>query len=155
MNFVGIDPGQKGGICILNAQGEIISIFPMCKYELLYNRLGSYNNIAHLVLEKAQAYPKQGVVSVFNYGCHYGILQGIIISLSIPFSLIPPRTWQKNMIFAFNKKLDAKEKALLSANRIFKKKSNFWLETSRCKKPHDGMIDAALIAEFCRKQIIK
>jgi hypothetical protein len=54
------------------------------------------------------------------------------------------------MIISSNAK-EAKAKALKSANQVFKKKNNFWIPTSRHRKPHDGMIDSALIAEFCRK----
>lgn len=149
--YVGIDPGKNGGICFLNSQGQIEHISPMPTLKTFAGLMqSSAHLISHLVLEKSQPYTAQGVISMFTYGTHYGTLQGVLIANQISFDLIAPRTWQKTMIIPSNK-TDPKAKALASANKVFHKKNNFWIPTSRHRKPHDGMIDSALIAEFCRK----
>lgn len=149
--YVGIDPGKRGGICFLNKQGLIEHLQIMPAFENLAVLLeNSRELIMHVCVEKSQSFSQQGLASTFNYGVGYGIIQGILITLKIKHSLVPPRTWQKNIIYP-SKHTDPKKKALQSANRIFKKKSEFWLPTSRHRVPHDGLIDSALIAKYCFK----
>lgn len=151
MMYVGIDPGKKGGICFLNGQGIVEHISPMPTEKTLSGLLSSGRHlIAHVCLEKAQSYTGQGIASTFNYGVGYGIIQGLLIAHQVPFSLVPPRTWQKTMIVPTRLK-DPKAKALASANKVFKKNKTFWLPSSRHRVPHDGMIDSALLAEYCRR----
>lgn len=154
MMYVGIDPGKKGGICFLNNQGQIEHISPMPEMKTLAGLFaGSKQMIKNVCLEKSQSYPGQGIISTFNYGVHYGTIQGILIAHQLPFLLVPPRTWQKHMIVSRGK--DPKAKALASANRVFEKQKKFWLPTKRHRKPHDGMVDSALIAEYCRRIQLK
>lgn len=150
--YVGIDPGKNGGICFLNPAGGIEHISPMPCEKTLSGLLSCSQIIAHVALEKSQCFSGQGILSTFNYGIGYGKIQGILIAHQVPFTLVPPRTWQKHMIMKTKIKQDPKKKALASANRIFKKESSFWLPSKRHRKPHDGMIDSALIAEYCRKR---
>ena len=94
--IVGIDPGAKGGIAWIgpedgkiNAQvmqelPDVISIMEKLKPSVVY-------------LEKAQAMPKQGVVSMFNYGVHFGCLIGVLRALRIPIRLVRPSEWAKEM----------------------------------------------------------
>ena len=154
MIYVGIDPGKKGGICFLNTWGIVEHISPMPEMKTLAGLFaGSRHMIRHVCLEKAQSYTGQGITSTFNYGVGYGTIQGILIAHQVPFTLVPPRTWQKHMILSRAK--DPKAKALASANKIFKKEKKFWLPTKRHRVPHDGMVDSALIAEYCRRTNLK
>lgn len=155
MIYVGIDPGQKGGITCIDHFGLIVDMFVMPEdITILSGFLRLHKQHISIVgLEKSQSYPKQGIASTFNYGVSYGIIQGILIAHEVDFTLIPPRTWQKHMIIPSRLK-DPKAKALKSANKIFKKQKSFWLPSKRHKKPHDGLIDSALIAEYCRRSIV-
>jgi hypothetical protein len=55
--------------------------------------------------------------------------------------------WQKVMLPGCAKG-DTKPAALARARQLWPAES--WLASPRCSKPHDGMIDAALIAEYGR-----
>jgi hypothetical protein len=48
-------------------------------------------------------------------------------------------------------KFDTKAAALNQANQLWP--DNDWTATKRSRKPHDGMIDAALIAEAGRRKL--
>jgi hypothetical protein len=66
---------------------------------------------------------------------------------------ITARTWQK-MFWAVPKmaegsKFNTKAAALKVANELWP--SETWLPNERCRVPHDGMVDAALIAEYARR----
>jgi hypothetical protein len=160
--WVGIDPGKKGAISSVNRRGQLIDCIPMDGDPRTILKLveNNQNEIRHIFIEKAQCITGQGVRGIFTYAEEYGILQGILIGSpkKIPFTLCPARVWQKTMFLGTKamfglKKRDPKDRALEAANRIFAKNKSFWLKSKRCTKPHDGMFDSALIAEFCRREI--
>jgi hypothetical protein len=159
--WVGIDPGKRGAIAAVDHRAKIQHCLPLeGDPKTLHEWLTTKNDfyIRHVFLEKAQSLTGQGVRGIFTYAEEYGILQGILITTQTPYTLIPPQKWQKTMFVgtkAMNglNKRDPKERALEAANRVFTKKKSFWLKNDRCKKPHDGMVDAALLAEACRRAI--
>lgn len=159
--YGGIDPGLKGGVTFLDREGENKLMLPMpdiYEFRALLSRIHKAYQIKHVFLEKAQAMPRQGVSSMFNYGNHFGQLQGILISLEIPYTLIPPQEWQKQMFKGSKEKnsagvkIDPKVRALEIVRRLFPRES--FLATLKSKKPHDGMIDSTLLAECCRRRIL-
>ena len=147
--YVGIDPGAKGGIVGVNALGQISYMIPMPAIEKLPELLGSIK-IKTVCIERSQVYPHDGKASAFTNGQNLGRLEGVMIAMGISFDLIKPKMWQKHMICS-PKYHDTKRRALVSANKVFKKTKSFWLPTKRHTVPHDGIIDAALLAEFCRR----
>lgn len=154
MIYVGIDPGQKGGVSFVSSKTNYVTI-PMPSAFELNDILLNWNkdfSIKHCFLERAQSMPKQGVKSMFNYGDHYGQIQGILISQSISFTLVPPKDWQKEMLKGSCQKKTTKERALEIARRLFPKEK--FVPTIRSTRPHDGMIDSILLAEFCRRKIL-
>jgi len=78
MKILGIDPGCKGAICILN-DGDI-TFYSMPKTpdgisEIIKAHCkGQY----HVFVEKAQVMPKNGAVGMFNYGRGFGEILGIL-----------------------------------------------------------------------------
>jgi len=77
----------------------------------------------------------------------YGCIRGILESRGIRHHRIAPQQWQKKMLVGCAKG-DTKPAALAKARQLWPQES--WLASPRCSKPHDGMIDAALIAEYGR-----
>jgi hypothetical protein len=58
-----------------------------------------------------------------------------------------PQAWQRVMLPNCAKG-DTKPAALAKAKQLWPAET--WLATNRSTKPHDGLVDAALIAEFGR-----
>lgn len=108
----------------------------------------------HVFLEKAQPMVrpdrKQGASGIFNYATFYGELRGVLTAMAIPFTLVPPQTWQKVVHVGTTGK-DSKEKSTVAAGRLFP--GHVWLASQRCRVPHLGMVEAALIAEWGRRQL--
>ena len=81
-----------------------------------------------------------------------GVKHGMIVSLGMPYELIAPKTWQKETqkgvpnLKKSNGKNDTKGMALLAAKRIFPQEK--FLATARSTTPHDGLVDAALMAYY-------
>ena len=163
MYVIGIDPGKtSGAYCLITEQGIVLEREPMPEMFMLCDRLEQIKAEAlrserelHCYLEKAQTMPKQGGVSVFRYGQHYGNLEGILLSLQIRHTVVHPSTWTRVMHAGCSVKekgrSGAKKRSFEAAQRLFPGES--FLATERSSKPHDGIIDAMLIAEYGRRQI--
>ncbi len=159
MLYIGIDPGAKGGISFVSEKHGEFSM-PLPQVGELRDLLISWQEdfgIKHVFIEKAFGMRGQGVTSISTYMYHAGTLEGVLQTLFIPFTLVPPKDWQKEMFKGTKtptKSLfkTAKDRALQVARRLFPKQK--FIATLKCKKPHDGMIDSILIAEFCRRKIL-
>lgn len=100
--FIGIDPGQSGGIAYLNENFAHPHKMPDTEAdtaELLREIRDSYDGHSTLLcfIESVHSMPKQGVSSSFKFGRSYGFLRGLLIGLKIPFEEITPQVWQKEM----------------------------------------------------------
>lgn len=152
MFIVAFDPGLKGGVASIDDAGTLdVVIMPLIAGEMHPGIVASYlvmlnKKIDHIFIESCQAMPKQGVSSTFKYGVGYGMLQGVAAALSIPYTLVKPREWQRLMHKGTDASADAKARSAHAAYNLFPNQE--WKATSRCRKDHDGMIDAALIAEY-------
>jgi len=96
--ILGIDPGITGGIATLWPDGRIDAYdIPTVDGSVNVDALVRHVR-AHAprlaMIEKAQAMPKQGVVSVFKYGCAFGALCAATAVLEIPTHLVSPRKWK-------------------------------------------------------------
>ena len=140
---VGIDPGKKGGICFLDYEkGRVVYLdtLPSDPSEVVKLFKKYKKHVKLVILEKQWARPRQGVVSTFTLANSYGVLQGILVSLNLPYVTPAPTSW---LCFFFGK--DG-----LKGRKVVKKLS---LEKARELHPyvevkHDGHSDALLIAEF-------
>lgn len=145
--IVGIDPGKKGGIAILCASGRLVDCHAMpatdADIAIDFLNLAHLEGTLHVVIEKAQAMPKQGVSSMFTYGKHAGFLEGLVRGLKHPFTLIQPRIWQTLMFAGTSGDLPKKR-----AREVV---SRLWPEMDVALRKHDGICDALLIAEFGRR----
>lgn len=150
---VGIDPGRAGGIafCEVTHQGlHLFSAHPMPELGALIELLQGWDEIHHVFLEKAQAMPKNGAVSMFNYGTHFGELRGMLTTLKIPHTLVTPAAWTRVMHEGTSAG-KPKERSLIAARRLFPLVK--LVPEGRAKKPHDGMVDALLISEYGRRSL--
>lgn len=137
--YIGIDPGKDGAMAIID--GENVRIVHASE-GYLHKLLDIQGAFA--VVERVSAMPGQGVVSMFHFGVEYGHVLGMLDALQIPYQTVPPRTWKK----AFSLTGD-KEKSIETAKRLFPGVN--LKRTERCKKEHDGMAEALLMAEYARR----
>lgn len=148
MYYVGIDPGMQGGI-VLCKNREIIkhTMMPesnIMKYEILKEYTSNANTIVKL--ERASSRPGEAVNRVFNYGTHYGILLGFCIALNVQYDTIVPRIWKK--YFKIPDKKNS-EYFGISLDRACALDPNM-RNVIKLKK-QNGVLDAYLIAQYCRR----
>lgn len=98
MSFLGVDPGQTGGLAVMNDDGSLCSIRKMPETERdVCDAFTACPPLALAIIERVHSFPDQGVASSFKFGMNYGLLRGILVALGIAFEDTPPQTWQRYM----------------------------------------------------------
>lgn len=147
--FIGIDPGKKGGIAYIDTQDNVSITIPYSDTALIdLCRVASndWNNEIVCCLEKVGAMPGQGVVSMFNFGQSVGYIKGVLESHRIPYQEITPQKWKREFGLTSDKAASAEV-----CRKLF---PDIDLQaTPRSKKPHDGMAEALLMAEYARRKL--
>jgi crossover junction endodeoxyribonuclease RuvC len=156
--IIGIDPGQTGAVAALfiGTDGKVFAEMTDTPTEQvtkgkkkateylpseMARLLSEYPN-AHCFIEKVGAMPGQGVTSMFNFGKGFGLWIGILAGLKIPYTLVTPQAWKKEIMQGVADKDAARGVAM----RLYPKTSG---ELSR--KKDIGRADALLIAEYGRR----
>ena len=156
MIYIGIDPGKNGGIAVIgydNKQDKNKRKIDVYVYQddiliKLVKDLAYFRNVLKeesiCYLEQVHAMPKQGVSSTFNFGMNFGFIQGVLKAYGIPFELVPPQKWKKEFSVTSDKNTSIEVCKRLFPGVNLK-------ATDRCKKDHDGIAEALLIAEYGRR----
>jgi crossover junction endodeoxyribonuclease RuvC len=148
--FIGIDPGKKGGIALIDTEENISVTAPYSDKELIdLCRDASYGRSRQEIvccLEKVGAMPGQGVVSMFNFGQSVGYIKGVLEAFRIPYQEVTPQKWKREFGLTSDKAVSAEVCGKLFPDIGL-------LATPRCKKPHDGMAEALLMAEYARRKL--
>lgn len=143
--ILGIDPGATGAIAVLYDTGAHnvwdMPTNPHDLYGLLETIIREAGRANMAYLERAQAMPKQGVVSMFNYGVGYGQILGILAACSVPYTLVAPGVWKRAL------GLTGKPK---DASRVMARQLFPAAPLGRGKD--HGRAEALLIAEWGRRQ---
>lgn len=148
--FIGIDPGKDGCLAVLGYRDTPILVpFSETEYANQLRRLTlvTRNDIGgsvFCVVEHVNAMPGQGVTSCFSFGQNFGFILGLLTAFCIPYELVRPQKWKKEFSCTSDKNTSIKV-----AQRLFP--GIDLRRTPRCAKPHDGMAEALLMAEYGRR----
>jgi len=176
MIYIGIDPGLKGAIAVIDGAGKVLQILDTPtitfkkgkKTRTEYDLPGiksilkefSQNRIILqeegpteiiVFLEKMQTMPP-GIRSQasFSLGYSQGIFEAFLCGFEIAYQLVLPKTWQKH--FGISKdRGDIKVQSFIVASKLF---PDAKLVGPRGGKK-DGRSDALLIAEWGKRQCNK
>ncbi len=154
---IGVDPGNSGAIALLNGKLECISVFDMPVMTLsdkkqqvnsaaltkIFKSIQNDNQDETLIvfLEAVHSMPGQGVSSMFNFGMGYGMVQGVLSALHIPFILVKPNDWKKRAGLLKSEK----DKSRTVAQQLFP-------GVDLSLKKHTGRADALLIARYGERE---
>lgn len=155
MIYVGIDNGLSGGIVMIDGP-HIIAALTMptrgkangneVDADALHSWLGGLKVEATVIIETPGKFAK-GVQAISSMWDSYGATRAVIECLGLRHHRITPQKWQRVMLPNCAKG-DTKPAALARARQLWPGAK--WTATDRSVKAHDGLIDAALIAEFGR-----
>lgn len=106
--YLGIDPGQNGGIAVLDGTGRVVQTFKLADVsdtdrdlwdtlvgigDLSLDETGQHQVSA--VLEKVSTSPQMGVVSAGTFMGGYRAIRMALTAAGIPFEEVRPQAWQK------------------------------------------------------------
>lgn len=150
--YVGIDPGQTGGLARVLHNGDLDDVVPMPSVsgevsgwqigEIIQSWRSDSPDRVVVVIEEVHAMPKQGVSSTFKFGKSYGIAIGAAQALGAPIHFVRPQEWKKTFTLVGKHKDASRSKA----TELWPRKSEHWT-----RKMDNGLTDAALIAEHARR----
>jgi len=152
--FIGIDPGINGSMAKIDENGKIelhtavpthtygkkkqFDLYAMGNF-LKESKIKYYPN--EIFIEKAQAMPGQGVVSMFSYGKGYGLWLGLIMCIGFQYTEVHPKVWTK--LLKCGKAYGGKEGNYKRACQLFP-------EYRALIKKDQTYCDSLLIAEYGR-----
>jgi hypothetical protein len=169
--FIGIDPGKNGAIyesiCSnpgeLQVSSQVAHKMPVLagkgrkQYDLreiskLVDQIKRWEGF--VTIERTQPLPPMikgkpmGSIANFERGQSMGWLW-LFEAFGIRYEAVSAQRWQKEML-ADIPGTDTKQRALVAARRLWPNAD--WMIPKGCRKPHDGIIDAALICEYGRRR---
>jgi len=163
--YVGIDIGLKGAIAVMSPDGVIRTVaMPVIKDQLDLNALHldmvftiiqSNNQEVSVVFEKLGVIFGTSKATAFSMGLQLGVMEMLCVSQTVPYTKVPAKQWQKDMFMGVDEiknakgKRDTKAMALVAVKRLFPNLKLTFGE--RATKPHDGLVDAVLMAEWARR----
>lgn len=164
---IGIDIGKNGAICIYHNVGTL-EVYPIpmigteVDYRALYEMLVRFRGKGVTVFEKLGVIFGTSKATAFSMGHQAGAVEMACIALDMPFTKVPPKVWQKEMFTGITEiskssksgkssVRDTKAMALLAVKQLFPKQKLTFGE--KATKPHDGLIDAILMAEYARRKL--
>lgn len=99
--FVGIDPGKRGGLGVLDHRGQFVAAHRWDQKEPknIYNILLLFNDylLNHVYLELIQVFPQKEkgfITQNQSTLINLGMWQGFLTAAGLPYLLIHPATWQ-------------------------------------------------------------
>tara|TARA_Y100000996_G_scaffold140202_1_gene107038 strand:- start:64 stop:549 length:486 start_codon:yes stop_codon:yes gene_type:complete len=156
--IVGIDNGLDGGlVSVAVHDGSVISKMVMPtkqrsgKREVdvikVYDWIVDHNTPFTLAIEEPLRHARSSQ-AVRSMALSFGKILGMAESRGWDVECVEVRNWQKALLGKFIPKGQTKSRALEVADELVP--GECWRKSSRAKKPHDGLIDAFLIARYVR-----
>ena len=167
--YLGVDPGKKGGLALIDDQLQVVALelMPTCGgdlYRWLTNRASkTIPGKLTVVLEKVHSMSGQGAQSTFTFGMELGKCEALIDTLACircshdygetEVVTITPQAWMKAIPQIQRKVNDFKTKTLWKrylgsiAKELFPKAS-IWNSSWWNKGRTDAVSDAMLLAHY-------
>lgn len=164
MLVLGLDPGSRGALVTIDERGRIKHTYVFngnSREEMFLDYVKYLKGIARPIrayVENVHAIQGSAAQSTFNFGRNFQLAIDGLLLLGIPIEYVVPRVWQKVMFEGApmyikkgtKNKRDNKRIAMEQALKLFN--AGVFLRSERCSVPHDGLIDAALIAMYGLKK---
>lgn len=146
MIYIGVDPGKKGGVAVID--GDDVEVYAWDD-QTFVNVMAATMNKGKCVaaVEKVGAFSGQGVKSMFSFGHSLGYIEGVLAALGIPYQLIPPVAWKRS----FSLIGKDKKASIETCHKLFPDVN--LLPTDRSRVPSDGMAEAALICLYAKRNL--
>lgn len=174
--IIGIDVGMQGAIAGITDEGNCVFRFvtPTIGPEIDWDKFRKYLTEPvprHVFIELVHAIHGSSAKATFKFGGCFEGCKAILAGLNVPYTLVQPKVWQKmmyvgvqeirkpNVLIKVGKHAgsskkgnrDTKAMSLIAVKRLFGYVD--LKRTPACEGPHDGIVDALLIAEYGRRML--
>lgn len=170
MIYIGIDCGLDGAIAVLDESGRIrlrrkmptVKVGKGRKIDLIdletfiQSPLGPtqmYNEMTYAIEDPGGHAPSAAGLRSMTYS--FAVTEAFVSSTRERYDLVRALEWQrtfwKKPKMPKGQKFDTKAAALTAARKLWPKED--FLATERSSKPHEGIVDALLIAEHIRRKL--
>ena len=123
MRVLGVDPGIRGGLAVVDiADGATPVLVDCVDIPVIGSGARERVDVAAIrnfmdrhkpiLIERAQAMPKQGASSGFKYGRAVGAIEASIALCSIPVEIVEPSAWKRFCKLPGKDKEGGRQKAL-------------------------------------------
>lgn len=144
--FIGVDPGKNGGYSLID--GQEIKTFVWNDTDFIATINSLVPEACVCCVEKVGVHRGEGGLGAFTFGKSAGFIEGVLQANKIAYQLVMPQTWKKEFGLSGAK---TKEQSVEVCRKLFPTIN--LLPTSRHKKPHDGMAESLLMAEYARRKM--
>lgn len=152
INYVGIDPGSKGAIAVIQSNGEVC-IFDMPTLEELMKKTtglrGCNGDRYRVAIEQVHPLPGQSCIASFTYGENFLLAKLLGMCYNMSPVMVSPMRWKKH--YGLKKepnetKTEYKRKSVDKARELFPQAEEL------LKYSKDGRAEALLIAKWLKDQ---
>jgi hypothetical protein len=156
--YIGVDIGLLGAIAIMHPNGHI----EKAKMPVI-GKVIDIPSLKHIIARRDAVivFEDLGVIfgsskaTAFSMGYQVGLLEALCVAGGNPYHKVKAKVWQKEMFQGVPEliksgKRDTKGMALVACQRIHPEID--LTITERSKKPHDGLVDSILIAEYGKRK---
>lgn len=163
MICIGADPGDKGALVALDADGRLVGSItaddrgghtgyfvdgdpdPLAVTAWInqYREAGVYR----VVLETPFAPGRIGTANAITIGRRWGILYAAIRAARVPLVLVTPAKWSADL-FGGRKGADAKARKAAAVRLVGERIPELALVLPGCRVAHDGLSDAGCLATW-------
>lgn len=164
-NILAIDPGSKGFITFVNAETDEMTFHPIADGDMysLASFIEQHKDNTKAVIEEVHAIFGSSAKATFSFGEINGYLKGLLTAFRIPYILVQPKKWQKNVwntqdiVYEYktNKKgetkktINTKMTSYNAARRLFP--NTDLRRTPKCSKFDDNKVDSLLISHYAHQ----
>lgn len=161
--IIAIDPGAKGFITVLYCDERYYYSIADSSREEIADYIGLYADPVRpvvAVMEEVHAVFGSSAKATFDFGQTFGFLKGVLIANGIPYHLVQPKEWQREIwinedkVYRYKhdgkKMIDTKATSLNAARRLFPGED--LKRTPKCRAADDNKVDALLICEYARRK---
>lgn len=154
---VGVDNGISGGLVALGPLSHIIAMLPMPSKKArkgneidiceVWRWIAALESPTTIVIEEPGG--SKSAKAATSMAGSFHSLRAMCELKKLRWHRVTPQAWQKVMLPGC-KAGETKPRALAAVKALWPDES--FLASERCKVPHEGLVDAALIAEWARRE---
>jgi hypothetical protein len=155
--ILGIDSGKRGDLALVDLHtGDLVNVIDIPILQLKNKKVVDAYQLAAMIdeqaahiteawIERVWSRPGEGSVQAFDFGLVYGLLRGIVSANFIPLKEVLPAVWKRGAGVTGDK-----DESRQAASLRWPTETGRWPN-----KAHHGRAEAALIADYGRRQFLR